>query len=215
MQIARNSLDTQAGPSDWFTGAVFIDTVAAPSGPSRVSTSNVHFAPGQRSRADVTSWRKLCRRRSVRSDRTLACLPVPQPLLSRHQMSPKPVPKEPAASRANRGASQSSGFKPVPRRSSALTVVVTLLSTEVLYMLNGGKQKPPFCGGLRALSRTRTGDRLLTIEVGDDRGKSGAGPSRVSRRLFWLVSYFQLIGRFSTLPSRVVGFELRWRDASQ
>jgi hypothetical protein len=31
MQIARNSLDTQAGPSDWFTGAVYIDTVAAPS----------------------------------------------------------------------------------------------------------------------------------------------------------------------------------------
>ena len=32
MQIARNTLDTQAGPSDWFTGAVYIDTLAAPSG---------------------------------------------------------------------------------------------------------------------------------------------------------------------------------------
>lgn len=51
MQIARNSLDTQAGPTDWFTGAVFIDTVAAPSGPSRVSASNVHFTPGAR-----TAW---------------------------------------------------------------------------------------------------------------------------------------------------------------
>jgi hypothetical protein len=45
MQIARNSLDTQAGPSDWFPGAVYIDTVAAPSGASRLSASTVHFAP--------------------------------------------------------------------------------------------------------------------------------------------------------------------------
>ena len=48
MQIARNSLDTQAGPSDWFTGAVYIDAVAAPSGPSRLSASSVHFTPGAR-----------------------------------------------------------------------------------------------------------------------------------------------------------------------
>jgi hypothetical protein len=45
MQIARNRLDTQAGPSDWFTGAVYIDTVAAPSGSSRLSASSVHFTP--------------------------------------------------------------------------------------------------------------------------------------------------------------------------
>ena len=32
MQITRNSLDTERGPSDWFTGAVYIDTVAAPVG---------------------------------------------------------------------------------------------------------------------------------------------------------------------------------------
>ena len=30
MQITRNSLDTGPGPADWFTGAVFLDTVAAP-----------------------------------------------------------------------------------------------------------------------------------------------------------------------------------------
>ena len=48
MEITRSSLDTAAGPSDWFTGAVYIDTVAAPSGVSRVSASNVHFAPGAR-----------------------------------------------------------------------------------------------------------------------------------------------------------------------
>jgi hypothetical protein len=39
MQIARNRLDTQAGPSDWFTGTVYIHTVAAPSGASRLSAS--------------------------------------------------------------------------------------------------------------------------------------------------------------------------------
>ena len=46
MQITRNSLETTPGPSDWFTGAVYIDTVATPSEPSRVSASSVHFTPG-------------------------------------------------------------------------------------------------------------------------------------------------------------------------
>ena len=30
MQITRSSIDTNRGPSDWFTGAVYIDAVAAP-----------------------------------------------------------------------------------------------------------------------------------------------------------------------------------------
>jgi hypothetical protein len=30
MQITRNNLDTNPGPGDWFTGSVFVDTVAAP-----------------------------------------------------------------------------------------------------------------------------------------------------------------------------------------
>ena len=51
MQITRNSLDTQVGPSDWFTGAVYIDTVATPSSASRLSASSVHFTPGAR-----TAW---------------------------------------------------------------------------------------------------------------------------------------------------------------
>ena len=51
MQITRNSLDTVAGPDAWFTGSVYIDTVAAPSDDSRLSTSNVHFTPGAR-----TAW---------------------------------------------------------------------------------------------------------------------------------------------------------------
>jgi quercetin dioxygenase-like cupin family protein len=51
MQITKNSLDTNQGPSDWFTGTVLIDTVAAPEGASRVSASCVHFTPGAR-----TAW---------------------------------------------------------------------------------------------------------------------------------------------------------------
>ena len=51
MQITKNSIETAAGPSEWFTGEVFIDTVAAPTGPSRLSASSVHFTPGAR-----TAW---------------------------------------------------------------------------------------------------------------------------------------------------------------
>ena len=50
MQITKNSLDTAAGPEDWFTGAVYIDAVAARR-TSRVSASSVHFTPGAR-----TAW---------------------------------------------------------------------------------------------------------------------------------------------------------------
>jgi quercetin dioxygenase-like cupin family protein len=51
MQITRSSIDTNPGPADWFTGNVYIDAVAAPSGTSRLSASNVHFTPGAR-----TAW---------------------------------------------------------------------------------------------------------------------------------------------------------------
>ena len=37
MQIARNDLDTGAGPSDWFTGDVYIDTITAPGSPARTT----------------------------------------------------------------------------------------------------------------------------------------------------------------------------------
>jgi quercetin dioxygenase-like cupin family protein len=50
MQVTRNS-ETTPGPSDWFTGTVFIDAVAAPSRQSRLSASSVHFTPGAR-----TAW---------------------------------------------------------------------------------------------------------------------------------------------------------------
>ena len=51
MQITRNSLDTAAGREEWFTGAVYVDAVAAPSNGSRLSASSVHFTPGAR-----TAW---------------------------------------------------------------------------------------------------------------------------------------------------------------
>ncbi len=48
MQIIRNSIKTTPGPSERFTGAVFIDQVAVPSGAARISASSVHFTPGAR-----------------------------------------------------------------------------------------------------------------------------------------------------------------------
>ena len=51
MHITRNDTETTQGPSDWFTGAVFLDPVATPSGASRLSATSVHFTPGAR-----TAW---------------------------------------------------------------------------------------------------------------------------------------------------------------
>jgi quercetin dioxygenase-like cupin family protein len=51
MRLTRSSLKTTPGPAEWFTGAVFIDSVATPTGHSRISASSVHFTPGAR-----TAW---------------------------------------------------------------------------------------------------------------------------------------------------------------
>lgn len=51
MQITRSSTDTISGPSDWFTGSVYLDMLARPAERSRVQAANVHFAPGAR-----TAW---------------------------------------------------------------------------------------------------------------------------------------------------------------
>jgi hypothetical protein len=45
MQITRNSIDTQKGPADWFSGDVYIDAVAAPAGSSTFAAAFVHFTP--------------------------------------------------------------------------------------------------------------------------------------------------------------------------
>ena len=51
MQITRSSLETGKGPSEWFTGAVYLDPVATATEPSRVQAAMVHFTPGAR-----TAW---------------------------------------------------------------------------------------------------------------------------------------------------------------
>src|SRR5438270_13189076 len=51
MEVTKNSLKTAKGSSEWFTGDVYIDAVAAPSGQSRLSANSVHFTPGAR-----TAW---------------------------------------------------------------------------------------------------------------------------------------------------------------
>ena len=50
MGITRNTLTTSPGPADWFTGTVFIDTIAA-SPP--LGAAAVHFTPGAR-----TAWHR-------------------------------------------------------------------------------------------------------------------------------------------------------------
>jgi quercetin dioxygenase-like cupin family protein len=51
MEITRNTLETGAGPAEWFTGSVYIDPIAAPNGEWPVGAAHVHFAPGAR-----TAW---------------------------------------------------------------------------------------------------------------------------------------------------------------
>src|SRR5262249_2200847 len=51
MEITRSSAETMAGPDEWFTGGVYIDTVAVPSDPPRLPAASVHFSPGAR-----TAW---------------------------------------------------------------------------------------------------------------------------------------------------------------
>ncbi len=51
MRITRNSIESMAGPGEWFTGTVYVDSVGSPSGASRLSASSVHFTPGAR-----TAW---------------------------------------------------------------------------------------------------------------------------------------------------------------
>jgi quercetin dioxygenase-like cupin family protein len=52
VQITRSGgTETATGPGDWFTGTVYVDAIAAPSGPSRVGAASVHFSPGAR-----TAW---------------------------------------------------------------------------------------------------------------------------------------------------------------
>src|SRR4051812_16285424 len=51
MRVNRKKPDTARGPEEWFTGVVYIDTIAAPGNGSRIGVSSVHFTPGAR-----TAW---------------------------------------------------------------------------------------------------------------------------------------------------------------
>lgn len=51
MQITRSSLRTGKGSAEWFTGDVYLDTVAAPTAPARAAAALVHFTPAAR-----TAW---------------------------------------------------------------------------------------------------------------------------------------------------------------
>ena len=53
MEITRTHGLTKPGPDDWFTGAVWIDEIAAPPEPSRLHVVSVHFSPGAR-----TAWHR-------------------------------------------------------------------------------------------------------------------------------------------------------------
>src|SRR6266446_466525 len=51
MKVTRNNIRTTEGPSEWFTGAAYIDAIASPSRVSRLNASSVHFTPAAR-----TAW---------------------------------------------------------------------------------------------------------------------------------------------------------------
>jgi quercetin dioxygenase-like cupin family protein len=51
MEITRHTTETALGPGDWFTGTVYIDSIATTRAPSRLQAASVHFAPGAR-----TAW---------------------------------------------------------------------------------------------------------------------------------------------------------------
>jgi quercetin dioxygenase-like cupin family protein len=53
MELTPNSLGTGTGPTEWFTGSVFTDTVAEPSETFRAAVTSVHFTPGAR-----TAWHR-------------------------------------------------------------------------------------------------------------------------------------------------------------
>ena len=51
MEFTPSGGETGTGRSDWFTGTVYMDAVASPSGPYRIAGTMVHFTPGAR-----TAW---------------------------------------------------------------------------------------------------------------------------------------------------------------
>lgn len=46
MKVTRGTNATMTPPADWFTGNVYVDTIAEPQASSRASAHVVHFGPG-------------------------------------------------------------------------------------------------------------------------------------------------------------------------
>ncbi|MFI8850070.1 cupin domain-containing protein [Streptomyces sp. NPDC053499] len=53
MRVSRTPRPTELAPSEWVSGAAWIDEIAAPEGTSRFRADSVHFAPGAR-----TAWHR-------------------------------------------------------------------------------------------------------------------------------------------------------------
>jgi quercetin dioxygenase-like cupin family protein len=51
MPITETPIETTTGPSEWFTGTVYVDSIAVPTDQTRLSAASVHFTPGSR-----TAW---------------------------------------------------------------------------------------------------------------------------------------------------------------
>jgi hypothetical protein len=51
MEITRTGPETRRAPTEWFTGEVWLDQIAAAPSPSRLRAYSVHFTPGAR-----TAW---------------------------------------------------------------------------------------------------------------------------------------------------------------
>jgi quercetin dioxygenase-like cupin family protein len=51
MDFTKSGGETGTGPNEWFTGTVYMDTVATPNGQYRIAGTMVHFTPGAR-----TAW---------------------------------------------------------------------------------------------------------------------------------------------------------------
>jgi hypothetical protein len=63
MQITRNAVETMAGPSEWFTGAVYIDAVATPSARFKLLANATGCKAGTRGGTVVTTTAQAARRR--------------------------------------------------------------------------------------------------------------------------------------------------------
>lgn len=53
MRISRTPRPTAVAPSEWVSGAAWVDEIAEPEGLSRFRVDSVHFAPGAR-----TAWHR-------------------------------------------------------------------------------------------------------------------------------------------------------------